>query len=55
MANLKIRNNLISDLELFRIKGASCIYRGVSCTREPTVGNLLLAFCANVVMLSQKV
>ena len=43
MTNLKIRNILISDLELFLIKGASCeenencfLYKRVSNTREPT-------------------
>ena len=47
MTNLEIRNNLILDLELFLIKGPSrkenetCfLYRGVSYTREPTVGLL---------------
>ena len=42
----KIRNILISDLELFLIKGASCeenetsfLYKGVSYMREPTVLN----------------
>ena len=44
MTNLEIRNILISDLEFFLIKGASCeenetcfLYKGVSCTREPTL------------------
>ena len=44
MTNLKIRNILISDLELFLIKGASreenetCFYtRGFLYTREPIV------------------
>ena len=44
MTNLKIRHILISDQELFLIKGASCeenetcfSYKGISYTREPTV------------------
>ena len=47
MTNLKIRNILISDLELFLIKGASCeeketcfLYKWVSYTREHTVVQL---------------
>ena len=44
MISLKIRNILISDIELFRIKGASCeenktcfVCKGASYTWEPTV------------------
>ena len=44
MTNLKIRSILISDLESFLIKGASCeeneaffLSKGLSCTWEPTV------------------
>ena len=51
MTNLKIRRILISDLELFHIKGASfeenetCfLYKGVSCMQEPTVVPMVLQF-----------
>ena len=44
MTSLKVRNILISDLELCLIEGASCeenetcfLHKGVSYTREPTV------------------
>ena len=51
MTNLKIRNILISDLQLFLIKGVPCeeieicfLYKGVSYRREPTVKQVYYSF-----------